>query len=629
MIFSFMMVGHLLLIVLVFHFHKSQGQALSPPKLTVTSTFIKETDLITLTCQPPSGVLVNQCVFYSGQRHYGEGFSCTRTLTGTELLQMSKKTSPAKVHVRCYYTVLYGDQTNAFPWSDTSYITVQSLSPPKLTVNPSVITDTDSVTLTCQPPGVQLDQCFFYAGDQQNPKGSHCTQTLTGTELLQMSKKTSPAEVHVRCYYTALYGDENFSSPWSDMSYIIVQTVSPPKLTVNPSVITDTDSVTLTCQPPGVQLDQCFFYAGDQQNPKGFPCTQTLTGTELLQMSKKTSPAEVHVRCYYTALYGDEIFSSPWSDMSYITVQTVSPPKLTVNPSVITDTDSVTLICQPPGVQVDQCFFYARDQQNAKGFPCTQTLTGTELLQMSNMRSPANVEVGCYYTLYGSSYASPLSDISSVTVQNMEEESGKTSTRSATTTADLTTPADMLTPTTTRIPKDMEKESGKTSTRSATTTADLTTPADMLTPTTTRIPKDQPGSETPKKENKSGVMWMLIVAVTGCAVIVIIIFLKIELLRNKRRSETHPKNRKQAGATENLTHTENNGQGGLLPADDNEVYSMITLIPGADCPADSNTPQRRELKIEDSDIYHVYSTIPERPPTSTSQDMVYSLSQAH
>lgn len=101
---------------------------------------------------------------------------------------------------------------------------LSALLPPTLTVSTSVISETDSVTLHCQPPAsASVHHCYFYTGEQQSNKGNLCLQTLTGTELLFMSHQRSPAEVKVRCFYTVKYGAVNSPSLHSDTSSITIQ----------------------------------------------------------------------------------------------------------------------------------------------------------------------------------------------------------------------------------------------------------------------------------------------------------------------------------------------------------------------------------------------------------------------
>ncbi|KAK1901824.1 Natural cytotoxicity triggering receptor 1 [Dissostichus eleginoides] len=159
---------------------------------------------------------------------------------------------------------------------------------------------------------------------------------------------------------------------------VILIYLLPPTLTVNPPVITETDSVTLHCQtPPSVSVSECYFRTVRGKPGKVFPCRQTLTGTELLEMAQRSSPAEVNVTCFYLHAY-----PSPESDVFSVIIRTLPPPTLTVNPPVITETDSVTLHCHtPPSVSVSQCNFYTLSG-GTRDFPCLETLKGTELLEI-------------------------------------------------------------------------------------------------------------------------------------------------------------------------------------------------------------------------------------------------------
>ena len=98
-------------------------------------------------------------------------------------------------------------------------LTFSALPQPKLTVNPQMITETDSVTLNCQTPSsVSVSQCYFHFVRGRPAKPFSCLKTLTGTELLKMSYQSSPAEVKVTCLYL-----HESPSPESDTSSIIIR----------------------------------------------------------------------------------------------------------------------------------------------------------------------------------------------------------------------------------------------------------------------------------------------------------------------------------------------------------------------------------------------------------------------
>lgn len=104
------------------------------------------------------------------------------------------------------------------------------------------------------------------------------------------------------------------------MYILIFSALLPSKLRVNPSVITETDSVTLDCQTPSVSVSQCYFYALSRVSIREFSCVKTLTGMELLEMSSQNAPAEVKVRCYYIVKLGEKDSPSPHSDAASISI---------------------------------------------------------------------------------------------------------------------------------------------------------------------------------------------------------------------------------------------------------------------------------------------------------------------
>nr|XP_019957013.1 PREDICTED: uncharacterized protein LOC109638462 isoform X1 [Paralichthys olivaceus] len=116
------MAGLVLLVIFISSFHEIQLQALFQPKLVMNTSAITETDTVTMHCQPPPAVL--KCYFYTeGQET--KIFPCLKTLSGTELLLLAHKSSPAEVKVRCFYTVKLGHTDSPSPHSNTSSITIR------------------------------------------------------------------------------------------------------------------------------------------------------------------------------------------------------------------------------------------------------------------------------------------------------------------------------------------------------------------------------------------------------------------------------------------------------------------------------------------------------------------------
>ncbi|XP_026204434.1 uncharacterized protein LOC113154443 isoform X3 [Anabas testudineus] len=573
------------------------------PKLTVNTPVITETDSVTLNCQTPSSVSVDQCQFNTlkGLRTFGNS-SCLQTLTGTELMMvMTDKRLPAEVKMKCLYTVKLEHLISTSPDSETSSIIINRLHPAKLTVNPPVITETDSVTLNCQTPSsVSVDQCQFITLKGLRTFGnSSCLQTLTGTELMMMmTDQKLPAEVKVKCFYTVKLEQLFSRSPDSETSSIIINPPRP-KLTVNPPVITETDSVTLNCQTPSsVSVDQCQFIT-----LKGFrtigdsSCLQTLTGTELMKVTNQRLPAEVKVKCSYTVNLGELQFISPDSETSPIIINRLHPPKLTVSLPLITETDSVTLNCQTPSsVSVDQCHFYFVREQTSTFVSCLKKLSGAELMKMTRQSSPAEVEVTCYYTVEkrGALHQSLHSNISSIIIQLAEIQSNMTQTM----------------PTSTMV----------TVSESEVTTTEWISSNKTINP--------------PPGNNRSGtLMWKLLVVVGGVGVTVGVISLCLALLCAKRDSGKSSHARPQANNSDDFLHMTSINHGGLLPADCNEDYHLVSPVPGGYGPTDCKRLNRQASQNE-SDTYHFYHSISSKPaPAPRHQpalnDMTYSTLQEH
>ncbi|MEQ2178879.1 hypothetical protein GOODEAATRI_018807, partial [Goodea atripinnis] len=248
---------------------------------------------------------------------------------------------------------------------------------------------------------------------------SSCVETVTGTKLLSMAKISSPAEVKVKCSYNVKDGTVYITSSDSISTTITINNLSPPTLTVNPLVITESDSVTLNCQPPSsVPVTECYFQIRGGKTPQRFPCLKTLRGSEILSLTKQSSPANFDVTCFYL-----KVHESPKSNLLTIMIQ-LPPAELRVNPQQITESDSVTLNCGTPSFDsVATCSLYFIKSKIARSISCVQNMTGRELLMMTHQTSPAEVELTCYYTVKntGGQHQSPDSHISSVTVHNVEE----------------------------------------------------------------------------------------------------------------------------------------------------------------------------------------------------------------
>ncbi|XP_064857763.1 mucin-2-like isoform X3 [Oncorhynchus nerka] len=328
------MAGRLFLLILLFDtFQYLKAKDPPQPSLTVIPAVIKERDSVQLNCQTPPSV--SECYFkMTGQVELTLPSPCQQTLTGTLLVRWTGQSSPAEVKIQCQYNAK-GSQFRSI-YSEPSTVTIQDL--PQLTVSSTVIRETESVQLSCEtPPSLHVSHCYFYIEGRKNLPDSSCTQTLTGTELLKRADQTFPDVVKVTCYYPV---GRSHTSPLSNPVSVTVQDPPPPRLTVSYTVIRERDSVQLSCQtPPSVSVSQCYFYT-EGRDPKPSPCTQSLTGTELLSWAGQSSSAEIKLRCFYTV---ESHYPSMHS--SSVSVTILDPkPDITVNID-----EDFNIICLIPG----------------------------------------------------------------------------------------------------------------------------------------------------------------------------------------------------------------------------------------------------------------------------------------
>ncbi|XP_042070737.1 uncharacterized protein LOC106632403 isoform X4 [Haplochromis burtoni] len=665
------MAGLLLLVVLMYSFHEIKAQASLPPELTVHPPAITETDSVTLSCQTPSSVSVSQCDFYIASQKLSKGSSCVQTLTATELLKIAHKSLPAEAEVRCSYTVQIDTFKRTSPDSEPSTITINNLRPPNLTVNPQMITETDSVTVNCQTPSsVSVSQCYFIISGDKTAKTSSCLWTFTGSEFLSWTRQRSPVTLEMTCYYIYIY-----KSPVSNMSPITIQTPRP-ELTVNPQMITETESVTVNCQTPSsVPVTQCFLYFMNGRKSTSISCQQTLTGTELLSMARQSSPAEVDVTCFYSSEHKGGQYQSPHSNKYSISIQTPRP-ELTVNPTMITETDSVTVNCQTPSsVPVSQCFLYFMRGRKSASISCQQTLTATELLSMAQQRLPAEVKVTCFYTLEhkGGPHKSLHSNTSSISIQTPRPEltvnpqmitetdsvtvkcqtpssvsvtqcflyfmrrrkSTSISCQQTLTATELLSMAQQSSPAevvVTCFYMSQHKGGQYQSPHSNISFINIQTEKNTLTSApppsmdftshtirrNTTIVETTSSLTTPRTSSVPSAHKLLPVVVTGFGVIVGIISLGMALVCVKRRND-------------NFSSTKKTDRGGWMSPNDTEAFNMTSLVPGDDPPKGSNQLKRQESQTESSSLYHLYSSIPEEPDETPSikTDLAYSTLQPH
>ncbi|XP_047438293.1 uncharacterized protein LOC125006372 isoform X1 [Mugil cephalus] len=395
------------------------------------------------------------------------------------------------------------------------------------------------------------------------------------------------------------------------------QDLPPPNLTVNQQEIEDTDSVFLNCQTPSsVSVSDCYFNFLRDKVTKSFSCLKTLSGTELLSLVQQRSPATVEVTCSYMRVHQSE-----HSNMLTITIQTPQP-KLTVTPQLITETESVALICQTPSsVSVSQCFLIFMRKTTSRAVSCLKTLTGTELLSMSQQSSPAEVEVTCYYTVErrGEHHPSPQSNRASISILKL------TDTSPSTTTQEMTT----QTITSFRMTTGQTVTMSRSSFGSLSTSLKETVSRGTTRPGTGALTLGLFPVTTPEASSDLW-MWKLVVVVLGFGVTVGFILLGVVLVHIKRRSGKYSDKRLQASVTGESVNMTSVDPGELLPAGNIESYHVISSLPGANYPTGGfDQITGHSCENEKSEVYHVYDVIPEEPAAVALDSNAYSTVMKH
>ncbi|XP_035634327.1 uncharacterized protein LOC118388877 isoform X2 [Oncorhynchus keta] len=592
------MAGRLFLLILLFDtFQYLKAKDLPQPSLTVIPAVIKERDSVQLNCQTPPSV--SECYFkMAGQVDFTLQSPCQQTLTGTLLVRWTGQSSPAEVKIQCQYSAT-GSQFRSI-YSEPSTVTIQDL--PQLTVSSTVIRETESVQLSCEtPPSLHVSHCSFYIEGRKNLPDSSCSQTLTGTELLKRADQTFPDVVKVTCYYTVW---KSHTSPFSDPVSVTVQDPPPPRLTVSSTVIRESDSVQLSCQtPPSVSVSQCYFHTKGR-DPKPSPCTRSLTGTELLSWAGQSSSAEIKLRCFYTVES-----HYPSMHIGSVSVTIIDPkPDITVN--IYEDFNIICLI--PGSVSPDTtCNLYVGEESqpsftakimkrkatSASGQQfCQFTPKHSDLI--SRLQSVRRKEVSCDYRLSsGPNSLSPRSDGYSFTVG--------------------LTPGPLST-----LPPSMTASPTEDTTVRPTTS--LTSP---LTPSTAVNPTS--GGQSSTESVLEVQLWQTAVCMASGVGVFLMGLTAVYLCRRTKKTNSQRPTARQDDHSQCDLVMGAMSSAGMLDSRDAGIYSLITSVPSTFLPSGPFEENGKSSENDNSDMYHVYSSIPDRPTTSAQPDGFYSLLQTH
>ncbi|XP_039467897.1 cell wall protein DAN4-like isoform X2 [Oreochromis aureus] len=261
--------------------------------------------------------------------------------------------------------------------------------------------------------------------------------------------------------------------------------------------------------------------------------------------------------------------------------------------------------------------------------PCTMTTA----LSLSNPSASNNTTP-----------VTPLSEVPNLQNPTSQKKKKTSASRITTTKSTSTTakPQQDSSPSTTVNSPSKSAESSLTTARASTSTSTVDSPSEevsrkintkssfTLTTAESSLSSFSASTSTTSVISPSGTGTLTVVlVVVGSGVTVGAILLVLALFRSKRRTEGYSLKRTRTNIQDDFVCMTNIDPGRMLPEGDDGAYSVITSIPGASCATGAEKLNKQERKEQDSDIYHPYATISEKPAAPVSQDMTYSMLQAH
>ncbi|XP_050960773.1 serine-rich adhesin for platelets-like [Labeo rohita] len=609
------------------------------PTVKVSPDVIRESSSVKISCEVPADVKVNQCYFYINRekKKTKVSSSCELKLTGAEVLRWAAVKSPGSLDINCFYTI--NKQGNNIPSSYSPPVTVtvlDSLQKPFI----SVSKDNDSLTISCEIPlPVRADFiCSLYTEDddllyqrdsQWSQTGKNlCMFYLSHSELLTRSVNSR----QLICVYS-LKTQPEIQSPHSD-TYTF-RGLPQVKLRASASVISETDTVELSCEnTEDLKMEMCYFNInGRESNSKlSSSCQLSLTGSQISIWSGDQS-SSVTITCFYTVMKRQVQKPSAHSDPVTVTVQmstVVSTGKTTttktISTSTTTEQTNTTMKTSLTVMSTSESTTYSTTGHQSM----TNLLTSMTMETMSALTSTSTSETTTYSKTVGRQSKTNL-----LTSMTMETTSALTSTSTSETTTYSKTVGRQSK---TNLLTSMTMET--TSALTATSISATTTYSKTSLHSTTSLPT-------------SMTKYTMIVVSTGVAVIVTGLICLCWFASKKRRKQNKTRSKK----------SDVNSQGiGMSCSEPAQIYSLITSVPADSQPISAglehpksyqdstadptdtrsaitsinpiyqpsdvlvNKQQKQGNEEENENVYHLYSTIPDKPVHSNA-DQVYSLLQ--
>ncbi|XP_050979275.1 uncharacterized protein LOC127173423 isoform X3 [Labeo rohita] len=195
-------------------------------------SFSKDDDLLMISCEITLSVRADFiCSLYTedddllyqrvSQRRQSGASHCMFYLSHSELFTQSVNSR----QLICVYSFKTQPEIRS-PHSDT--YTIKGLPQAKLRASASVISETDTVELSCEnTKDLKMEMCYFNInGRETNTKlSSSCQLSLTGSQISIWSGDQS-SSVTITCFYTVMKGQVNKPSDHSDPVTITLQTLT-------------------------------------------------------------------------------------------------------------------------------------------------------------------------------------------------------------------------------------------------------------------------------------------------------------------------------------------------------------------------------------------------------------------
>ncbi|XP_058228841.1 uncharacterized protein LOC131342184 isoform X2 [Hemibagrus wyckioides] len=475
-------------------------------------------------------------------------------------------------------------------------INSQYVPQPRLLVSPEVITVRGSVLLLCDVPHhVKVSQCFFYPEKQKtNLKLSpSCQLSVTGSELIMWTGRSSPGTLHIICYYTDTSGIKA-PSPHSLPAPVTVMYQKP---RLSGSHDDQFDEIRLVCEIPeseSVTADfSCNLYTGE--NPQPY----------LNQRSKRQKSGKLH--CIFSAQRND-VFNR---------LQSVKSSEVSCDYSLISDPTALSLMSDKYNLIP---FIPALTQTSI-----TEISTAGFISESTQTSITEKSTTGFFPTPTQTSITTEKSPADFVPTQSPTTEK---STSDATPTSIFTASSTHLI-TTKHITTHLSSEvfsSASSTTKEKTTSGKSVS---SLSPTTATdsisISTTGSGNSTSGEKPRSVFILMLsatavCVSLAGLMSFCLCWFIKKQKAERRKMDMT----RDDEGVMMSMVNSNPSG------FDAAGTYSLITSVPLPGLPLDPSGDVNEDSKKTEDDVYHMYCSIADTQAVTKDQDVsVYSLLQTH